>query len=365
MLGSDWQVEVDRTNAAEWSAMLDLFDDANIYQTAAYGSVRWGEKNLSRLVLRRKGEICAIAQLRIVRPTPLKFGMAYLRWGPLWERTGLPVDPEIPVRMARAIEEEYLQKRKLFVRILPNAFIGSARATIMQTAFTRFTPEPLDARNTYRTFVVDLAPSLDNLRKQLDVKWRNQLTRSEKNNLNVSIGTGIPEFRTFCEMYLQMLNRKRFNTTVNVEEFQRMQEDLPEKERMRILIAESGGTPVAGVVASGMGSTAIYLLGATSDAGLTSKGTYLLHWTLIQTLKADGIRWYDLGGIDPEQNPGVFHFKKGFGGLDSTQFSPLVASASTLSTGMVKAGLAVQRTLTGSGGPLSMARSLKQLVTGN
>ena len=62
--------------------MLDLFDDANIYQTSAYGGVRWGEKNLSRIVLKRDGEVMGMAQLRIVRPTPLKFGMAYLRWGP-------------------------------------------------------------------------------------------------------------------------------------------------------------------------------------------------------------------------------------------------------------------------------------------
>ena len=48
-----WQVEVDRATSAEWSEMLDLFDDANIYQTSAYGEVRWGEKNLSRLVLKR------------------------------------------------------------------------------------------------------------------------------------------------------------------------------------------------------------------------------------------------------------------------------------------------------------------------
>ena len=46
-----WQVEVDRATPAEWSQMLDLFDDANIYQTSAYGGVRWGEKNLSRIGL--------------------------------------------------------------------------------------------------------------------------------------------------------------------------------------------------------------------------------------------------------------------------------------------------------------------------
>ena len=44
-----WQVEVDRATPADWSAMLDLFEDANLYQTWSYGEVRWGGKNLSHL----------------------------------------------------------------------------------------------------------------------------------------------------------------------------------------------------------------------------------------------------------------------------------------------------------------------------
>src|SRR5580704_11447612 len=118
MPNPDWQVEVDRANATEWSTMLDLFDDANIYQTSAYGAVRWGEKNLSRLVLKRDGEVLGMAQLRIVRPTRLKFGMAYLRWGPLFERRGRPLDPEVASSMAQALKEEYVAKRRLFLRVL-------------------------------------------------------------------------------------------------------------------------------------------------------------------------------------------------------------------------------------------------------
>ena len=100
---SCWQVEVDRTRPAEWSQMLDLFDDANIYQTVAYGEVRWGGKNLSHLVLKRDGEVLGMAQLRIIRPTPFKFGVAYLRWGPIFERRGGLLDPEVARRMADAL----------------------------------------------------------------------------------------------------------------------------------------------------------------------------------------------------------------------------------------------------------------------
>ena len=342
MLDSGWQVEVDRATRTEWSQMLDLFDDANLYQTWSFGGVRWGEKNLSHLVLKRGGEVVGMAQLRIVRPTKLKFGMAYLRWGPLFQRRGTPLDPDVAVNMARALEEEYVNNRKLFLRILPNAFGGSRRAALIQSAFPEFTPEPLDTDNTDRTFVLDLAPSIDELRKKLEKKWRNQLTSSEKKGLNLVAGSGSNEYRIFCQIYNQMRKRKTFETTVDVEEFGRIQENLPESQRMRVLICREKGTPVAGLVVSAMGDSAVYLLGATGDDGLNSKGAYLLQWTMIQWLKENGFRWYDLGGINPERNPGVYHFKKGLAGADVSRVGPMVACRSVVSSAVVRTSLAMQ-----------------------
>lgn len=352
MQSRGWQVEVDRATVAEWSQMLDLFNDANIYQTFEYGAVRWGGKNLSHLVLKQDGEVRGIAQLRIVRPTPLKFGIAYLRWGPLCERRGWPLDSEVATRVAGALEAEYVRKRRLFLRILPNAFAGVPRAAVIQSAFCGFTQEPLVADNTYRTLVLDLAPALGDLRKGLDKKWRNLLTSSENKGLKVVAGSGGEEYRTFCQIYNEMRKRKTFETTVDIEEFGRIQQGLTESQRMRILICEDGGVPVAGLVASAMGDTAIYLLGATSDNGLNSRGAYLLQWTMIQWLKENGFQWYDLGGIDPEGNPGVYHFKRGLSGKDVSQINPLVASDSVVSSAIVRAGLTMRRALRGwSGAP--------------
>lgn len=360
-----WQVEVDRCTPVEWSHMLDLFNDSNLYQTWSYGGVRWGQGNLSHLVLKRGGDLVAMAQLRIARPTRFKFGMAYLRWGTLFERRGRPIDRQVAVAMARALEEEYVGKRRLFLRILPNAFVGSPRAAVIQSAFSKFAPERLIADNTYRTLVLDLEPPLEELRRKLDKKWRNLLTNSEKKGLKIVEGCGTDEYRTFCLMYNEMRKRKTFETTVDVEEFGRIQRDLPESHRMRILICEDGGAPVAGLVASAMGDTAIYLLGATSDDGLKSKGAYLLQWTLIKWLKEHGVRWYDLGGIDPEANPGVYHFKRGLSGVDATQISPLVACDSLMSSAVVRASLAMHRAARGCLGALQFARSRSQVATGN
>jgi hypothetical protein len=109
-----------------------------------------------------------------------------------------------------------------------------------------------------------------------------------------------------------------------------------------------------------MGDSAIYLLGATSDDGLNAKGAYLLQWTLIQWLKESGFKWYDLGGIDPEGNPGVYSFKRGLSGTDVSQLTPLVACNSVVSSAIVRVSLAAHRVVRGLG-TLHLSRALKSM----
>jgi hypothetical protein len=89
---------------------------------------------------------------------------------------------------------------------------------------------------------------------------------------------------------------------------------------------------MAGLTSTGVGDTGIYLLGATSNDGMKFKGSYLLQWRMMQWLKECGCAWYDLGGINPDRNPGVYHFKQGFGGVDSVQCPRLRYSSDWLST---------------------------------
>jgi len=247
--------------------------------------------------------------------------------------------------MADALQKEYVCKRSLLLQVVPNAFAGSARAERFQSAFSGFTRQPPAPANTYRTLVLDLRPSLEELRRNLEKKWRNQLSGAEKNGLKVIAADGKDGYGIFRRMYKQMRNRKTFDATVDVDEFGRIQENLSEPERMQVLICEQKGVPVAGLVASAMGDSAIYVLGATSDDGLKAKGSYLLQWTLIQWLKENGIKWYDLGGIDPEGNPGVYHFKRGLSGADVFQLPSLVACNSVLSFAMVKASLTIKNAI--------------------
>jgi len=342
MTKSDYAIEIDKATEEQWSELLDRFADGSIYQTWSYGTVRWGERNLSHVVLKKDGEVVAIAQLRIIRPANLKVGVAYLRWGPLTELRGKSPDPDVVRTMASVLREEYGRKRGLYLEILPNAFSGTSRAEAFQSAFSQYQCNVRLNSGSYRTLVLDLEPPIEELRKNLDKKWRNQLNAGERNNLSVIAGEGMEEYRSFCDLYSQMWERKRFKTNVSVEEFGQIQERLPEKQRMRVMICSHEGQALAGVVCTAMGDSAIYLLGATNEAGMKLKAAYVLHWTVIRWLKERGIRYYDLGGIDPEANPGVYHFKRGLSGADLSHISPLTTCDNFVSLALIKTGNAVR-----------------------
>ena len=84
-LFSDFATQIDRFSRAEWDSILAHFRDASLYQCGAYSAVRWGEKNLSRLALTQGAEILGAAQVILVRLPVLKAGLAYVKWGPLWQ----------------------------------------------------------------------------------------------------------------------------------------------------------------------------------------------------------------------------------------------------------------------------------------
>src|SRR3954451_19929858 len=83
-LASGYRAEFDCVSREDWSELLARFSDASLYQTWDYDAVRCGGRNLSHLVLKSGDEILALAQARLVRVPGLRWGAAYVRWGPVW-----------------------------------------------------------------------------------------------------------------------------------------------------------------------------------------------------------------------------------------------------------------------------------------
>jgi len=316
-LSEGYTSEVESMDEEQWCKAVGMFDDANIYQTTAYKSVPGRRRDISRLVLRRADAISALAQVRIIRVPVVGVGFAYVRWGPIWRLGNDNRNSGTFRQIVRALRNEYALKRGLVVRLRPRAFTEDAD-DIMQI-LREEGYEYLSEGEAKRTLILDLKPELGAIRKGLKQNWRNHLNQAERNQLKVVEGNEDDLFEKFIGIYREMLSRKRFVEPNDIKEFRSMQKVLPTSLKMRTFISMSQGKPSAGAICSAIGDTGVYLFGATNDAGMSNKGSYLVQWKVIQWMKALGIRWYDLHGINPDANPGTYSFKNGLCGRNGKE----------------------------------------------
>ncbi len=295
----------------QWHDILLHFDDANLMQAWSYGAARWGEDNLSHVVLRKNGEIVSAAQVVTKKIPVLGSGLSHIKRGPLWHPRGQERDPEVLRQMIRALREIYAVQRGMLLRIFPACIqnLGLMRSIFDEEGFERNFSIGIP-----KTVFIDLSYSLEELRGSLKSTWRRNLVLAERHNLVIEHGTSDELFDAFTKLYVDLLDRKRIGGVVDIAHYQEMQKILPETLKMRVMLCEYNGEYVAGIVVPYLGNTAQNMLAATGTKGLALRGSYLLQWKMLEWLKGNGCRWYDLDAVNHELYPGISQFKMGFAG---------------------------------------------------
>jgi len=203
-------------------------------------------------------------------------------------------------------------RRRLALRLFPVLFDDEASSFATILAEEGFSASA--GENRGRTILMDLGQPLQGLRDRMKPHWRRELKVAERKGLQIVQGTGDELFQRVIDVHKEMVSRKKFVEGNDINQFRVIQSRLPEHLKMRIMLATSDAGVCAGVISSAVGRFAVYMFGATSNAGLKSNGSYLLHWKMIENLKADGCALYDLNGINPEKNPGTYKFKDDLAG---------------------------------------------------
>jgi hypothetical protein len=322
-------VSVDRADRVGWLDLIRDFDDATLYQTWDYEAVRWGEKRLSHLVLEQAGEVVAAAQVRVVRMPALNCGVAYVYAGPLWRRRGMPANLEVFRGVLQALHREYVQKRGLALRLVPNEVRtegGRIAGTLVDCGFSR-----LRRVKPYRSILIDLAQPEDRLMSSFRSRYRTRVRAAIKNNVEVETGTGDRLFDEFVQVYRLMRQRKQFEERIDVRDFQEIQARLPDRLKMQVTVSRIEGVAAAAAVSDAIGETGNLLLLATSRVALKTHASLATVWRSMLELKKLGVRYLDLGGLDPEENPGGYLFKSGFGGNEIFHVGTYEACANLLS----------------------------------
>lgn len=316
-LNAELRPQIATLDGEVWHRILDLFQDASPFQTPAFCIASAKSEKMEHLVLRRGEDVVAAAQVRLVRVPLSGLTIAYVFWGPMFHRWERDPDWTALGQALALLREEYVVRRRFSLRIVPIFSLDADnpwKALLVREGY-----EPSPSETTKRTIILNLEPPLEDIRKNLDKKWRNCLNSAERNGLELREGSDDAMFELFDVLFREMVARKRLADPGDIRRFRAMQAILPERCKTTVVVALENGTPCGGAIFSSMGRRGLYLFGATADPGLKNKASYLVQWRMVTLLKERGCLEYDLHGSNAEVNPGVYAFKIGLCGKNGAE----------------------------------------------
>ncbi|WP_119677674.1 lipid II:glycine glycyltransferase FemX [Indioceanicola profundi] len=166
----------------------------------------------------------------------------------------------------------------------------------------------------YRTVWLDLSRTEAELRAGLAQKWRNALNQAERVGLTVETdrdGSSLLPWLT--ERYMADKAAKGYRGP-SPALLTRLRTAMHKDGDILVMRATKDGQDAAGILMLGHGLAATYQVGWTGEIGRRTRAHNLLLWRAALELKAQGRHWLDLGGLLPDQAPGVTSFKRGMGG---------------------------------------------------
>lgn len=308
------RVDVDVIGREEWAALLEGFDDATIMQRWEFADVVCPDQVSSRLIVHRDARPLAAALVRMKLLRGLRRGIAHVSWGPLWRRKDAPHDPANLALVLRALGDEYAGRRKLLLRVAPHvsaAELDGSPSVLEAAGFKRNA-----SIREYRTSYVDVSREPAEIRKQLRRGWRRSLDAARSGGLELLEGTDPALFREVVPLFSALCELKGFRPYLAIDRWARLQAVLPPQLRPMVFLAAHQGRPVAGLVVCADGATGFPIVFGCDSDGRRLLASYLLHWRAIEWLHGLGRRFYDLGGIAPDENPGTYYFKDGLRGQE-------------------------------------------------
>jgi lipid II:glycine glycyltransferase (peptidoglycan interpeptide bridge formation enzyme) len=149
------------------------------------------------------------------------------------------------------------------------------------------------------------------LMAQCSANWRHNLRRAGKHNLQI-VPWNNPDAGTMAAIYASMQAYKNIGEQFSAVQISSLLQIMGDKIIL-YRCDNAKGEPVSLRGCIVQKQKAWDLFAATSSGGRKLYASNLLLWELMAHCRRIGVRSYDLGGVDPQSNRGVYDFKKGTG----------------------------------------------------
>jgi lipid II:glycine glycyltransferase (peptidoglycan interpeptide bridge formation enzyme) len=249
------------------------------------------------------------AQVLLRRPRPLPWAFAYAPRGPVataWTAESLGAFTEA-LRSAPLGRVSHVRIDPEVERDGPLDPDGSLRGILADAGW-----QPAPPIQPPSTRVIDLAADEDALWGDLRKKWRQYVNKARSNGVTIAELPGDP-IGQFYAIYRETASRAGF--LIRVEQAYRdvWEAYRPTGDATILFAIDADGTPQAALFLVRNGHRVVEPYGGMTVDGGALRANYLLKWEAIRRAREAGAATYDLWGL---ANPGIAHFKTGFGGRE-------------------------------------------------
>lgn len=297
-----WELLTDETARLVWDQTLVRFDDCAPFQTYAWGEYRrgLGWEPFRWAAFNEQDEVIAMMQ-GYLRRHLFGIGMVWSEGGPVGDLSVCGESLQAAITSTTGLRRLYCRFRCDRGRNIEDALKLSAQGWQM----------PWSPLTSSYSMTLDLTQDENHLLASCERNWRRNLRSAEKCNLTTRQWLD-PDTDEVSAIFLSMQNLKGLEEQHSRKEVEELLKNLKEQFVLYRCDDEQGElVSLGGFLVIGGRASAWYA--ATTERGRKLHASYAIFWALVQHCRTIGVRSYDLAGIDPVKNPGVYRFKRATG----------------------------------------------------
>jgi hypothetical protein len=297
-----WELLTDERARLTWDQTLARFEDCSPFQSFAWGEYRrgLGWEPYRWVASDEQGEVIAMMQ-GCMRRHPFGLGLVWSEGGPVGDLSVCDEGLQTAIKDATGLRRVYCRFRCDRPRNIEDALrLGPQGWSI-----------PWSPLTSNYTMTLDLTRDEALMLKGCERNWRRNLKRSQEANLNIRQWLE-PTVEEILSVYGSMQEVKGLEEQHSHAEIEQLL--LSAKEQLVVYRCEDeSGQLISLMACLVVGDRACSVLSATSLKGRESHASYGIYLAMIRHCRNLGVRIYDLAGIDPVRNPGVYRFKRATG----------------------------------------------------
>lgn len=233
-----------------------------------------------------------------------------------WTVGYAPKTGEITQEQTKILAKIAREHNCIFIKVEPKVEMGESRN--WNREFRKLGFVPGRSLFTKYNFVLDVTPSLDELKANFKQKTRYNIRVAEKKGVVVALDDSETAFARYLELTEETTKRQGFYAH-GQKYHQNMWRVLHQAGIAHLLVARYGGEIITTWVLFKFGNTLYYPYGASTREHREVMANNLVMWEAITLAKKWGLHYLDMwGALGPEADPsdpwyGFHTFKSGYG----------------------------------------------------